>query len=193
MPRSAWGVTSERTRGGSVRRETGLCWGGERRVAPSLVGVIGQVKPAASVHRCGCFPRSFCSWWSVVTASYFEWLLSCYWEPCPLKSQTDCQKLLCETASVRMEWPLWSGGGDHLGEKWSPGQVQSLGGGVLRAALPLCCVSPSFPQNRVPCLLLGPGRVPALYSHPPSPPVLRGLGSSCVGLSCHVSVSRTLV
>lgn len=64
-------------------------------------------------------------------------------------------------------------------------------GGVLRAALPLCWVPP-FSQNRVLCLLRGPGRVPALYSHPPSPSVPQGPGSSCVGLACHVSVSWTL-
>ena len=107
-------------------------------VAPSLVTVVGQVKLAALAQRCGCFPVSFCSWWSVVTASYFEWLLLCYWEPCPLKSQADCQKLLCQTASVRMEQPLWSGSGDHLAEKWSPVQAQSLGPGSCKQ------LSPSF-------------------------------------------------
>ena len=62
---------------------------------------------------------------------------------------------------------------------------------VLQAALPLFCVPP-FLQNRVLCVLHGPGWVQALYSHPPSPPVPRGPGSPCVGLACHVCVSRTL-
>lgn len=74
--------------------------------------------------------------------------------------QTDCQKLLCETASGGME--LWSGSGDHLAAVSSPGRAFGVGSA---SSSPLCWVPP-FSQNRVLCLLRGPGRVPAALLPP---------------------------
>lgn len=124
---SACGVTGERT-GGAVREVRPACAGGGE-VVPRLVTVAGQVEPAALAH---------------IVILLVKVVVSLLWSDqghvtenlCPLKSQTDCQKLLCETASVRMERPLWSGSGDHLCRKASPVQAQSLGAGSCEQLSP---------------------------------------------------------